>query len=287
METGRQEQRVSELRPWAAPLLRWAGSKRKLLPLLMKSVPVDALRYIEPFVGSACLFFALRPASAVLGDINSSLLETYEVLRDHPRQLARLVLSMPPTQRYYYRLRNKRPESLPPLERAARFVYLNRFCFNGVYRTNREGLFNVPRGQKTGGIPSERDFVRCSIALRTAVVRPGDFENCLSDVRKGDFVYLDPPYAHETRRPTGEYGYGCFAKNDHDRLLECLRRVERAGAIFLLSYSDNPSFARAIKGEWHQKQVSVRRHVAGFADHRSRVNELLVTNMPCAVGGKA
>ncbi len=265
--------------PWGQPLLRWAGSKRKLLPELMTRAPAAPRRYVEPFAGSACLFFALKPARAVLGDINSELLETYSVLTKHPRLLARAVHSIKTTKREYYRIRRIDPKGLSPLDRAARFIYLNRNCFNGVYRTNQLGCFNVPRGLRTGDTPNERIFVRCAYALRSAEFRPGDFANCLSDVRKGDFVYLDPPYAIDDRRLTGEYGYGTFQSSDLVRLIECLRTIDRGGAHFLLSYLDCPLLRKLVDRAWARSIIAVRRHVAGFSKHRSTVNEVLISNV--------
>jgi DNA adenine methylase len=190
---------------WTPPLLRWAGSKRKLLPELMRHVPEAFERYVEPFAGSGCLFFSLRPRKAVLGDINSELIETYRTIAKHPKLVARSLHALRGDKRTYYRLRDHyAPES--PVDRATRFVYLNRHCFNGVYRINRAGRFNVPRGNRTGGIPSEAEFYRCSIALRGTELRAGDYRTCLADIGSGDFVYLDPPYASRRRNTHGEYG---------------------------------------------------------------------------------
>lgn len=268
-----------EWRPWTDPLLRWAGSKRPLLPRLAKNAPRSMTRYIEPFAGSACLFFALRPPSAVLGDINSELIATYATIRRNPRLVARAVRSHRNTARTYDRLRRQCPEHLPSVDRAARFVFLNRHCFNGVYRENRQGQFNVPRGRRTGNVPSEAAFYRNSVALRVAELRAVDFEECLSDVQRGDFVYLDPPYA-SVRRPTyGEYGYNAFGEADVERLLRALETIDRRGAMFLLSYCNTRALKRATSG-WSQRSLRVRRHVAGFAKHRRVVRELLVSNQP-------
>src|SRR5947208_694046 len=126
-----------------APLLRWAGSKRKLIPQLLRHVPEGFDRYIEPFGGSACLFFALRPDRAIIADLNQELIETYRTLRSHPKLVHRAVFNMPRTKRYYYAIRDRTPQALSDVEKAARFLYLNRNCFNGVYRLNHAGCFNV------------------------------------------------------------------------------------------------------------------------------------------------
>lgn len=253
----------------------------------MVCAPGEMNRYVEPFVGSGCLFFALRPKVAVLGDINGELLRVYSTIRDHPRQVYRVASAMPRTAAQYYRLRDKVQISDDAIAEAARFVYLNRYCFNGVYRTNRSGGFNVPRGRKTGDFPAEKVFYRCSVALRNAEFRTGDFTGCIEDVGPGDFVYLDPPYAMSSHRDRGEYGRGSFQKNDIGRLLDCLPKIDSAGATFVLSYANCPEI-RVAASHWFSAVIKVRRHVAGFGRHRRVVSEVLISNkeLICPLGPK-
>jgi DNA adenine methylase len=258
------------------PLLRWAGSKRKLLPILLSSIPSFS-RYVEPFAGSACLFFALYPGRAILSDFNHELMETYYFIREHPLRVAETLAQMPSTPHFYYSLRSMKPTDLDPINKAARFIYLNRHCFNGVYRTNRQGAFNVPRGIRTGSMPSPKEFLACAAMLRGAVLLAGDFEGALSDVKKGDFVYLDPPYAKPGSQNLGEYGYGAFSEADLPRLFVALEAIDRKGATFLLSYRYSRRLVSSIE-RWNYRTVMVRRHVAGFVKHRSNVKELLVSN---------
>lgn len=266
--------------PWADPILRWAGSKRKLVPTLLQNTPKTFGRYFEPFAGSACYLFALRPTEAVLNDINDQLVESYKVLKRHPRLLARAVHSLPVTKREYYRQRSLDASRIDDFQRAVRFIYLNRNCFNGVYRTNRAGEFNVPRGNRTGSVPDESKFYRCSVALRDVELRSVDFEECLADATKGDFVYLDPPYSTTDRARYGEYGYASFQPIDVPRLADVLQQLDSAGVRFLLSYSGGNTSKKAFK-HWVCKTVKVRRHVAGFAGSRGNVHELLVSNFLC------
>ena len=184
---------------------------------------------------------------------------------------------MPKTKAHYYALRKRLPSDLNDIDRAARFVYLNRNCFNGVYRTNRAGWFNVPRGRKTGELPTALQFVRCSNALRNAELFHCDFESSAMQARKGDFVYLDPPYAKRGARRRGEYGYSSFNTCDLDRLSRCLHDLNGKGVIFLLSYADCRE-SREIARDWHSRKLFVRRHVAGFRKHRARVREILISN---------
>jgi DNA adenine methylase len=232
---------------------------------------------VEPFAGSACLFFALKPRQAVLADINPDLMETYSAILQHPRLVARFTLRHRRTSAEYYRLRRCKPASLNPVERAARFLYLNRFCFNGVYRVNREGMFNVPRGSDTGGLPSEAWLYRSAIALRSAELRIDDFESTLQSTRADDFVYLDPPYSPRGRPAHGEYGYGTFREADLERFFDALARADSRGVKIMMSYADS-KLVRLRLASWTRRRITVRRHVAGFAKHRALVREILATN---------
>jgi DNA adenine methylase len=171
------------------------------------------------------------------------------------------------------------PLALKPIERTARFVYLNRHCFNGVYRVNRAGHFNVPRGTRTGCMPTVADFSACAAVLKRAELRATDYRDCLRDTKAGDFVYLDPPYASQRRNTFGEYGYNCFSESDLPQLKLLLHRIDRLGAVFLLSYSIHEAFAD-LPSQWHCRTLEVRRHVAGFAKHRRSVLELVISNRP-------
>lgn len=269
--------------PWAVPLLRWAGSKRALLPVLLRNIPGNFTRYHEPFAGSACLFFAVRPHCAVLGDTNAELMRTYDVIRRHPRLTARRAAAWKPTVRTYNRLRSAEPAALSPIVRAARFVFLNRHSFNAVYRTNRQGAFNVPMGSRTGNLKPEAAFYRCAMALRSASLHTGDFVACLTGLGAGDFVYLDPPYTSRTRRGYGEYGYDCFSARDESRLLSCLMELDSAGATFVLSYTQRPILTN-LPATWSKLSVRVRRHVAGFANYRRTIRELIISNRHLIAG---
>jgi DNA adenine methylase len=184
---------------------------------------------------------------------------------------------MPLTDDFYYALRNEDPKNLAQIDAAARFIYLNRNCFNGVYRTNRAGQFNVPKGSRVGDIPSEGHFMRCAIALRKATLLSGDFEMNLHLIKKGDFVYLDPPYAKEGSRHRGEYGYASFNTTDIARLNNYLAAIDSIGATFLLSYAMCKEI-KPITRSWNTRSILVKRHVAGFSDKRALVREVLISN---------
>ena len=262
------------------PFLRWAGSKRAVIPQLSKYWSPHYKRYIEPFMGSACLFFALRPQHAVLGDINEELVNCFLCVRDHPLATFRALSKIPISKQDYYALREKRIPTGKRVERAARVIYLNRFCFNGLYRTNLHGKFNVPfSSSKTGSLPNYDQLKAVSRQLENSEIRLSDFEELLRDVRKGDFVYLDPPFAVSDRRIFREYGPTPFNKNDLHRLSKMLKLIDTCGAHFLVSYAYCKEGLATFQG-WSMKRVVVQRNISGFSKYRRRAVEMLVTNIP-------
>lgn len=261
----------------ADPILRWAGSKRKLLPLLTAATPARFSRYAEPFVGSAVLFLQLNSPDALLGDLNSDLIDTYLTIKEHPRAVWNRVIAMSHEPEFYYQLRSRKPEDLNPLERAARFVYLNRFCFNGVYRTNKQGNFNVPRGNGKLSIPTLQTFNHFSKSIRNAEIKCGDFEELVAKTKQGDFLYLDPPYALGEKRDRGEYGAGSFRENDELRLIKSIKKSSNRGVKVLLSYSPSPFVLESLN-DWQIHRLSVTRSVAGFSGSRRTADEVLISN---------
>ena len=263
----------------AKPFLRWAGSKRKQIPRLRQFWRPDHIRYVEPFAGSACLFFDIQPDKAVLADKNAELIETYEVVRDYPEDVYDRVAALPRTKSTYYSQRSHSPANLTRVERAVRFIYLNRNCFNGIYRTNVRGAFNVPFATTgAGAYVMREEFVTAAELLARAKLRAWDFGRTLRYVGKGDFVYLDPPYAVESRRVFHEYGSRPFDRSDIARLAGHLEKIHQRGADFLVSYADCRE-SRQLARPWRFFRMRVRRHIAGFAGARRAAYELLITNV--------
>jgi DNA adenine methylase len=264
----------------AQPILRWAGSKRKLLPHLRKYWQDDSRRYVEPFTGSACLFFDLTPSSAILADINHNLIETYSVLRDSPRELHEETKKIPKTKEDYYLVRNQTLESLSRLEKAARFIYLNRYCFNGLYRTNLHGKFNVPYGgERSGNVPILEVFIAASEQLKKAQLVTGDFENIVStNLKSDDFIYLDPPYAVKNKKIFTQYDACSFGLDDLNRLSVLLDKIDSKGAKFVLSYACCEE-SKEYFGKWNCETVDTQRNISGFASHRKIDQEIIITNL--------
>lgn len=265
--------------PIIRPLLRWAGSKRRLIPKLTSYWSPTFAKYIEPFCGCAALYFAVRPQHAVIADINQELVVTYQAVKDHPDRIARVLGRWKANSATYYRLRALDPTQLSRPGRAARFIYLNRLCFNGIYRTNAQGAFNVPySGEKNGALPSPSSLQAFSDALASVVVKQSDFESTIiKEVQANSFVYLDPPYFSDERRVFVEYSPKPFATQDLDRLEACLDLIQSRGAYFVLSYQMSHSIKKRF-ARWHQTRVGVLRNVAGFAHSRRGAQELLISN---------
>jgi DNA adenine methylase len=265
--------------PQITPIFRWAGCKRKVLPVLAQYWRPEFKRYVEPFAGSAALFFRVQPERALLGDINEGLIEAYEVIRDRPDDVQEAVHRIPRSETRYYEVRRQVPHRLSAFRRTVRFVYLNRYCFNGIFRTNTDGQFNVPYAHtKPGVIPPVENFRRCAALLNRASLRCGDFGGILSSVRKGDFVYLDPPYAVASRRVFRQYDQREFTERDVERLAEHLKNIDRKGAYFAVSYADCAE-GRRLLSQWETRRIKVRRHVAGFSSARRYAFEILVSNI--------
>ena len=262
----------------AKPFLRWAGSKRKQLDILSAFWLPHHKRYIEPFCGSACLFFKLAPERAILGDNNEQLIELYRVIRDDPERLYRRLRSLKRDLPTYTRWRAKKPEQLDVETRALRFLYLNRNCFNGIYRTNLQGQFNVPMGKKLSPYLNLDELVYCSHLLQKTRFVAGDFIKTIKDARKDDFVYMDPPYATTGSRIFTEYGNKPFSSTDIPRFSDSLTHLDKVGANFIVSYADCEE-ARVIAQTWKYFKFPVRRSIAGFANSRKMTCEWLVTNM--------
>jgi DNA adenine methylase len=260
------------------PFLKWAGSKRQLIPVLSRFWNEKYQRYVEPFAGSACLFFNINPKSALLGDINEDLINTYnEVKKDVPQLLAE-IKKLKKSKDDFYRIRAIDISTLSPVEKAARFIYLNRYCFNGLYRTNSQGKFNVPYcGDQRGNMPDDSVFIKCSNILQKATLIAGKFDEVLKLVKKGDFVYMDPPYSVRSNDIFNEYDRSKFSPDDIRLIRKWMVQLHKKKIPFLVSYAESDE-ANFLSEGFKSESVSVRRSIAGFASNRRRVNEVLIYN---------
>jgi DNA adenine methylase len=257
-------------------LLKWPGSKAPIVGTLLPLSPPRFARYHEPFVGSGALFFALRPAAAFLSDQNRELVNLYLVVRDEPEALLAALARHRNTREDYYRVRGIHPDDLPPVERAARTLFLNRTCFNGIYRLNSHGLFNVPYGSQAHTSFFHPEAIRrAHRALPGTEIRCRDFEAAAGEARRGDFVYLDPPYAASGR--TFNYQAEAFGEAEQRRVGEVFRRLDARGCLVMASNADC-ELTRQLYAGFEVEALSVIRQVGGHAGRRGRAREIVVRN---------
>ena len=265
--------------PEAAPFVKWVGGKRSLMPQLTARLPQRFNAYLEPFVGGGAVFFALQPTAAVLADDNAELINAYAVVRDDAERLIRHLRTHRAEEEYYYALRAQDPRQLDNIERASRLIYLNRTCFNGLYRVNSRGGFNVPFGRyKNPQICNEAGLRAASAALRGADLRHDTYEHVVDTARRGDFVYFDPPY-HPVSATANftSYTAGAFSERDQRRLADVYRTLAARGVKVMLSNSDTP-LIQDLYADFHVDIVSAPRLVNRDASKRGPVNEVLVRN---------
>jgi len=247
--------------------LRWVGGKRQLVGRLIPYLPPDisAARYHEPFAGAANLYFTLAPKTAALSDLNKHLIQCYRQIRDDYRAVASSLSrhKRKNSEDYYYRIRDLYNRSDRGPAQAARFIYLNQTCFNGVFRVNTNGEFNVPYGDKPNPVfPSAAELKRIGAKLKTAKLSVADYATALSKVAKKDFVYLDPPYPplNGTAYFT-HYTADRFSKENQQRLAMTVRTLHKRGARFLMTNADLPSI-RKLYGPFHIAKLRVTRYVS-------------------------
>ena len=271
------------------PFLKWAGGKAQLLPTLLPLIQRQLKPgsvYHEPFLGGGAVFFALRAAGftgrAVLSDVNVNLICTYEHVADYPELLIHdlLVHKGRNSEKYFYEARDQYNEYvLTPMTRATLFIYLNKTCFNGLYRVNRAGKFNVPWGKYKNPTICDADNLRaCSAALEKAQVVAHDFRFVFKQVKKGDVVYFDPPYVpvSKTANFVG-YGEAGFTGTDQAELEHVCTKLDRVGVKWVLSNVDCEE-TRSLYRKWNVQPVQARRNVNSKGGKRGPVGELVVRN---------
>src|SRR6266478_4707059 len=247
----------------AKPVLKWAGGKARLLPVLRPCLSRQTYRrYFEPFLGGGALFFDLAPKTAVLNDLNSELIFCYQIVRDHPAELFTKLKQMQVSESEFYRLRSVIPETLEPVERAARFIYLNKTCYNGLYRVNKKGQFNTPYGRNGKvSLADEDNLHGVSRLLKKARLMSEDYSSVVREAEKGDFVYLDPPYL-----PVGKfsdfkrYTKETFFEDDHRKLADAFRELSDRGCLVLLSNSFHKRIAE-LYSDFYQETVEMPRFI--------------------------
>lgn len=270
-----------------SPVLKWAGGKKQLLGQLTSLMPTEKITtYCEPCLGGGAMLFSIQPGVAYVNDINMGLMNVYNVIKHFPEALIAELSSYENTAEFYYKIRGfdrdaKEFAALTAVERAARFIYLNKTCFNGLYRENRQGQFNVSYGKyknpdfvNAEGIRAVSQYFNAANIYFTSM----DFSEVLRTLPSGSFVYLDPPYdpVSETANFTSYTRYG-FTKDDHIRLKQCCDELTARGIKFMLSNS-NTEFILQLYTGYYITEVSARRAINCNGNGRGGVTELVIRN---------
>ena len=265
------------------PFLKWAGGKTQLLPALLKRAPTSCNRYLEPFLGGGALYFAMQPKAAYLADFNPELINCFEVVRSNLAELKEELKKYRYDKEMFYEVRELDRQadysSTSPVARAARFIYLNKTCFNGLYRVNSKGHFNVPFGAyKDPTILDVPNLTACSNALQSAVLKTGSFEEIDDVAEKGDLVYFDPPYApsSETSDFT-QYVSGGFDESSQELLLVTCLKLHQKGVKWMLSNSNTNIIQELYRG-FKVETVEASRAINSKAEKRGPILELIIRN---------
>jgi len=269
-----------------APVLKWVGGKRQLLNVLLPLLPNKFITYCEPFIGGGALFFNLQPKKAYVNDINDELIRVYNVIKNDVDALIAELQCFENDADYFYAVRDwdrdkDKYYALPAIRKAARILYLNKTCYNGLFRVNSAGEFNSPFGSyRNPNIVNAPTLRAVSSYLNTADIHLTslDYEDVLNDLPKGSFVYLDPPYdpVSDTSSFTG-YSKGGFSRDDQIRLRECCDRLHSRGLKFMLSNSAT-TFIKEQYSDYHITVVQAKRAVNSDAAKRGEVDEVVVRN---------
>ncbi len=263
------------------PFVKWAGGKRQIVHILKEYAPEKFETYIDPFVGGGALFFDLSPTKAIISDINSELINAYRVIKEQVEELIKDLKKHKNTPEYYYWIRSIKPENLNPVERASRFIYLNKTCYNGLYRENSEGQFNVPFGfYKNPKIVDEENLRAISKYLNEAdiTIENTDFREVCNYAKAGDFVYLDPPYYPIKENAFTKYTKYDFSKKDHIDLVEVFRELDKRGCYVMLSNS-NTDFIKTLYKGYRILEISANRFINCKPEGRKKSKiELIIIN---------
>ena len=262
------------------PVLKWAGGKTQLLPQLMASMPSTYEKYLEPFIGGGALFFNLAAENSVIGDTNAELINLYKCLVASADEISEVLNEMPVTSEDFYRVRANDWRNDDPVVAAARTIYLNRLCFNGLYRVNKKGQFNVPFGNyKKPNFPTKESLLLAGKVLSNATIVESDYAKLLKKyASKGDLIFLDPPYV-----PIGKYSdfnrYGAkqFIGADHEELAAEVRRLADMGCFVMLTNSNHPS-VHELFGDFEIRILKTRRNINSSGIGRNGEDVIVIAN---------
>jgi len=273
----------------ARPFLKWVGGKKQIIPQIKQYIPQNYYRYFEPFIGGGALFFDLAPQKAYVNDINKVLVSAYRNIKHHPYNVIKELDNLQETfnlknneekKLFFYKIRNIfNKEEDCSLIKTTYFIFLNKTCFNGMYRENSKGHFNVPFGRyKNPKILDEKNILAVSKLLQKTTITDYSFEKAVKDAKEGDFIYFDPPYHPLTVTSNfTNYSNGGFNKEDQIKLRNVFIDLNKRNCLLMLSNSDT-QFIREIYHGFNQRTVLAARIINCKASGRGKINELLIMN---------
>lgn len=261
------------------PFLKWAGGKRWLIQKYPEYFPKDFNKYFEPFLGSGAVFFHLQPKDAILNDTNKDLIDSYKAVTNRWKKVYFLLSEHQKNhcKSYYYCIRSTNYYSLE--ERAAKMIYLNRTCFNGIYRVNKKGVFNVPIGSRTKVLLDTDDFQETSKLLKKAELLNNDFEKVIDLASCHDFIFVDPPYTvRHNNNGFVKYNEVLFSWEDQERLAKCLINARKRGVKVLMTNAAHPSIYQLYKpNNFSIKTVSRHSSISANKENRNKYEEFLIS----------
>ena len=278
----------------AKPCVKWAGGKRSIVDKFINLVPEDYKTYYEPFVGGGAMLYELQPKKAVINDYNTELMNVYECIKDE-NKFANMCSELNKhetnhSEEYYYEIRDldrdkKKFNKLADYKRAARTIYLNKACFNGLYRVNSKNEFNVPSGKKvkvnTYDGPN-LGIIHCLLNFNDIKLLSTDFEEAVKNAKKGDFVYFDPPYDSDTST-FNSYTENGFGKEEQKRLAEVFKDLDKRGCYVMLS-NYNTKLIKELYKDYNFNYVTAPRNIGASSKNRGKVEEVIITNYKKAEG---
>ena len=270
------------------PFVKWAGGKRQIIDKLIKYAPKKFNKYYEPFIGGGAFLFELEPKCAVINDYNEELINVYNCIKDKGKYKKVLKLlddyELKHSKEFYYEIRNRDRDKilynkLSDIEKCARTVYLNKACFNGLYRVNRNNEFNVPFNQKEKVNTYDKDNIELiSLYLRNnnITILNGDFEDAVNSANEKDFIYFDPPYDSDTDTFTSYTNNG-FTKDDQIRLSEVFKKLDKKGCYVMLS-NHNTKLINELYKDYNIHVIMAKRNINSNGKGRGIIEEVIITN---------
>ena len=266
------------------PFLRWAGGKRWLIKQLDDFLPQTFNKYHEPFIGGGAIFFHMNPKQALISDFNAELIETYNAIKNNPHEVIKHIKSFKNTKEDYLKIRVQNFQSVE--KRAARFIYLNQTSFNGIYRVNSDGKYNVPYGYREKYTFDFDNILNVNKVLQSVDIKHLDFRKCIENVEENDLVFLDPPYtvAHNNNGFI-QYNQKIFSLEDQYGLKDLIMRIKEKKAYYILTNANHPKIREIFDVGDKITEVTRASMIGGKGAVRGKYSEVIITNTKGGING--